>query len=350
MNEKVTFHQLADDLSNLTGGTQATTEVFIKEFFATIADALKKGENVKIKNFGTFSLSGNDDGNIVFVPDKEIAEAINMPFSCFEAVELNDDVTDELLDAAIPNESNETLKTEIETETESISNDDIDEESTEITETIKHESEKPEQESEQEEIQVIVEEQQSEIEPVPIAERTSDSHNYTHNQRKTKKTFAKWWFGFIGIIMGMVIGYFLYPIINNNTTTEIIRITKSETSPTITVDSILPTPVVTNSITNDIEKDTIVSEPKIEQSKIVYDTIGRNRFLTTMSREYFGRMEFWVYIYEENKDILRNPNRIKPGTVIVIPSSEKYGIDKNNPECIDAAKLKAMEIYAPYQK
>ncbi len=349
MNEKVTFHQLADDLSNLTGGTQATTEVFIKEFFATIADALKKGESVKIKNFGTFSLSGNDDGNIVFVPDKEIAEAINMPFSCFEAVELNDDVTDELLNSAIPNESNETPKTEIETESESISNDDIDEELTEITETIEHESENPEQEYEQEEIQVVVDEQQSEIEPVPIAERASDSYNYT-NKRKTKKTFAKWWFGFIGIITGIIIGYFLYPIINNNTPTEIIRITKSETSPSVTVDSILPTPIPTNSITSNADKDTITSEIKIEQSKIVYDTIGRNRFLTTMSREYFGRMEFWVYIYEENKDILGNPNRIKPGTVIVIPSAEKYGIDDNNPECIDAAKLKAMEIYAPYQK
>ena len=69
-----------------------------------------------------------------------------------------------------------------------------------------------------------------------------------------------------------------------------------------------------------------------------------------MARQYYGEMSFWVYIYEENKDKLNNPNQIKPGTIVNIPDAKKYGIDKNDSLCVERAKLKAIEIYAPYQK
>ena len=57
-----------------------------------------------------------------------------------------------------------------------------------------------------------------------------------------------------------------------------------------------------------------------------------------MSRKHYGRYEFWVYIYEENKDKIANPNSVSPGLVVVIPPSEKYGIDKNDEESVRKAK------------
>ena len=81
-----------------------------------------------------------------------------------------------------------------------------------------------------------------------------------------------------------------------------------------------------------------------------YDTISRSRFLTSMSRTYYGDYHFWVYIYEENKDFLENPNAIPPGTVVVIPPAEKYGINKNDPESLKAAIDKAAEIMKPYER
>ena len=75
-----------------------------------------------------------------------------------------------------------------------------------------------------------------------------------------------------------------------------------------------------------------------------YDTVTRSRYLTTMSREYYGDFRFWVYIYEENKSKIKDPNAIAPGTAVVIPPAEKYGLDKDSKESIDRARAKAVAI------
>ena len=63
-----------------------------------------------------------------------------------------------------------------------------------------------------------------------------------------------------------------------------------------------------------------------------------------MSRKYYGRYEFWVYIYEENKSKIKNPNSVSPGLVVVIPPAEKYGINKDDPESVRKAKELAEKI------
>jgi|GEM_PF-1950122 Outer membrane protein and related peptidoglycan-associated (lipo)proteins len=60
--------------------------------------------------------------------------------------------------------------------------------------------------------------------------------------------------------------------------------------------------------------------------------------LTLLALKYYGDKIFWVYIYEYNKKKIRNPNSVPVGTVLDIPSKEKYGIDSSNPESIAKAK------------
>ena len=97
-----------------------------------------------------------------------------------------------------------------------------------------------------------------------------------------------------------------------------------------------------------LASDTIEVLPVYEN--IAVDTVKRTRFLTTMARQYYNQMLYWVYIYEENKDKLGNPNVIKPGTTVVIPDIRKYLKNDTDSVNIEQAKLKAVEIYAPYQK
>ncbi len=89
-------------------------------------------------------------------------------------------------------------------------------------------------------------------------------------------------------------------------------------------------------------------ENVVEKPTAVTDTVTRNRYLTTMARQYYGDYRFWVYIYEENADHLQNPNRIKPGTPIVIPPASKYGIDSNDPESVAKAEKRIAEISKKY--
>lgn len=87
------------------------------------------------------------------------------------------------------------------------------------------------------------------------------------------------------------------------------------------------------------------SEPaKSTIVKQVTDTVTGSYFLTRMARRHYGNGHFWVYIYEENKGKISNPNNVRPGTVVVIPDAKKYGIDKDNPQSVEAAKRKEGEI------
>ena len=82
---------------------------------------------------------------------------------------------------------------------------------------------------------------------------------------------------------------------------------------------------------------------------IVYDQISTTRYLTTMAKDHYGNFNLWPYIYIENQSFLGHPDRIKPGTKVVIPPLSKYGVDPNNPEDIAKAKKKGVEIYSRYK-
>lgn len=81
---------------------------------------------------------------------------------------------------------------------------------------------------------------------------------------------------------------------------------------------------------------------------IAYDKVTTTRYLTTMAREYYGNHEFWPYIYEENKAKLGDPNRTIPGTMVIVPSLRKYGVNPKNPADIEKAKIMGREILDRY--
>lgn len=60
--------------------------------------------------------------------------------------------------------------------------------------------------------------------------------------------------------------------------------------------------------------------------------------LTWISLKQYGHKDYWVYIYEANRDIVKNPNSIKIGTKLRIPKLADELIDANNPETIEYAR------------
>lgn len=67
-----------------------------------------------------------------------------------------------------------------------------------------------------------------------------------------------------------------------------------------------------------------------------------------MARKHYGSKVFWVYIYEENKSKIKNPNRVNVGTVVTIPPASKYGIDAKDPTSVAAANKKAGQILSKF--
>lgn len=57
-----------------------------------------------------------------------------------------------------------------------------------------------------------------------------------------------------------------------------------------------------------------------------------------LALKYYGSKEFWGYIYEANKSLFPNPNRLLKGVSVVIPDAKSLEIDANNPASIEKAR------------
>lgn len=356
MNDIITIKKLAEEIASMTGTDIATAESFLNEFFATVEDALAAGESVKIKGIGSFNRGDSADEPVVFTPEKEFIESVNTPFEMFSAVDIDDSISDE--DLAADEDANESVDEDIEEDVEEeiiVEATDNDEETTEVDET--------------DEVNEITEAaDDAEVADSSESSDKSESHNdYDSNDSSDsyetpddtpgKKPFI------YGLIIGLVVGfacgwisssYFTKKDTSGNgiidTATEAINSDKA------LADTIAALTQTADSITTDTiaaVSETVAVEEVIPTERpmaIVTDTIRPNHFLTTMARLYYGKMDYWAFIYEANADKLGHPNRIKPGTIVVIPSIDEIRRGESDAETLQRAKKLGKEIYARFDR
>jgi len=78
--------------------------------------------------------------------------------------------------------------------------------------------------------------------------------------------------------------------------------------------------------------------PRVYKDFIASERITPGNRLTIISKRYYGSKDFWVYIYEANKERISNPDNIAIGTFIRIPKLDQRLIDVSNPRCLEKAK------------
>ena len=360
MNDIITIKKLAEEIASMTGTDIATAESFLNEFFATVEDALAAGESVKIKGIGSFSRGDSADEPVVFTPEKEFIESVNTPFEMFSAVDIDDSISDE--DLANNEDANEDVEEDVE---EDIEEDIIveatadEEETTEIDETdeVDEITEANDDAEAADNSDNSDDSDLSDDSDTPDSNDSSDSYE-TPDDTPGKKPFI------YGLIIGLVVGfacgwisssYFSKKDTSDNsiidTATEAINSDKalagSIAALTQTADSITTDTIAAVIETVAVEE---VIPAEIRPKAIVTDTIRPNRFLTTMARLYYGKMDYWAFIYEANADKLGHPNRIKPGTVVVIPSIDEIRRGESDAETLQRAKKLGKEIYARFDR
>ena len=82
----------------------------------------------------------------------------------------------------------------------------------------------------------------------------------------------------------------------------------------------------------------LFDNPRIYSEIIATETIRSGNRLTIMAKKYYGLKDFWVYIYEANREKINDPDKIPTGTIINIPKLDPRLIDKNNQRCVNKAK------------
>lgn len=369
--------QLIDSLIATGIADSATIRNFIQEFTAIIEGTLARGESVSVKGIGTFhAVEVADELYIEFAPDATLAETVNAPFSIFEPVELPDNLTDADMETAemacnetepasrpcpppIPPRREAAAPEPAATSPVSepapdpIMGAPVQPEHAEPehkTAAPGSDNNEPEQAPHNtlptKEIEKIIEHERV------VEVRDHSSHHTLHIVIAS----------LLSLVAGLAIGYFannrlnLSHIKNVNIEAEgvnVISKTEAKEGKSATADSLAS---VAAGHSDSIPADTVspgqgptAVEPEAKtvetpRAAIVTDTVKANRYLTTMARRHYGKKIFWVYIYEENKNIIDDPDHIAPNTVVVIPPAEKYGIKAGDKESEADAMRRAQAI------
>ncbi|MBQ9554672.1 MAG: HU family DNA-binding protein [Muribaculaceae bacterium] len=413
MYSKITLVELVDLIAESTSTSKRVCELFVRELFATVSQALIDGEKVKIKGIGTFAITRVKSrksvnvaqggaieiagyNRLTFTPDKALAQAVNHAFAQFETITIDDALTDEKLaeiDKTYPslfNEEGERIETPVE---ESSSGEDqssvaspAEEPAIISVEETVHGSSEPtleapsetaapevteepvtdQPESTHDEVSIddvglkaleafgvpvhAVSPSETQHKPMtvenntePEPESTAVTHDdaqpaapdqeepddgffrpaprnaYTPTQeqisrQKSRKNLRWLW----GVLAALAVGLVIWLIASLGGKTD------KDGDSSLAVAS-----------------DSIVAEA---EPAVITDTVTSQIVLSTLSDKYYDSPWFWVYIYEENKALISNPDNVPPGTVVVIPPAEKYGIDAKDPKSLKKAQYKSWEI------
>ena len=409
MNSRLTIQDLAGLLAERTGKDRNSAEQFLREFIAIVSQGVFTDKVAKIKGLGSFkivlvekreSIHVNTGERFLipahykfsFLPDKELRELVNKPFSFFETTELNEDVDFTDLDVSNTVEDKEAEDESVEEilqESEEViaetpeplqSADDVC-----VSEELP-EVEQPVEEPAENEPEEVIEESIVPDESSPaendIPEQTEPETSSDQLEKETKqepsvanypgmdgfqiedeKPTASPWIKIlvsVGVVAIVAIaGIFLYLnrslFLGADTSGSTVLTGMSLPGTAVVPEDTtrVEEPEVTEAEPETVEeKDTVsvesvasVVEPAAQTPKILAKVkIEPGSRLTLISLEYYGSKIFWVYLYEYNKSVIKDPNNVPVGTEIQVPAPELYGIDKHSRASVEKAAARQTEI------
>lgn len=400
MNNRLTLQDLAGLLAEHTGKERSDCEIFLKEFVALVTEGVFLDKLVKIKGLGTFKLIPVEQresihvntgerflipahSKLSFIPDKELREQVNKPFSFFETTEISD--PDQFTDIEVSDDPEDEIDAEEDSAEEVLSERSLISVAEEDPEPEKIDSEEEVELSELPVIETEVNlEPESDLQPV-VAEEVSEeigdlpAEIYSAPESalavekvssepdpvflEKKKSAKRHWVSIAVIFVSlMIIGnihlyqnrmlYFAEKPKNVALSKKRVSLQASEDRPEVLSDTVRVDTMAQSTLPEVKEvKPSAAETAPVEPVSLVLDrvTIERGSRLTLLSLKYYGSKLFWVYIYEHNKAKIKDPNNVPVGTVVEIPAPHLYGIDARNKQALKrAAELQTEILSATY--
>lgn len=348
-----------------------TARRFLRSLFAAIEEQLVAGESVTIKGIGTFHPSSDhlvaSGEPVLFIPDEELAAAVNAPFDMFEPVVIADGLTfEEEPEEPQAAEAAEAVVPEVpESSDEPVQSGESDESDTtdEYGFTAEAAPEAPAVEAAVEapapahRRYMFPEEEEGELPPdEPL-------------RAPVQKSNRMWIWILLIVVAGGLIGY-LFALLDSDedvygTDTEYVdevpealpdtTMSQAGTFEEVAVEELAaaaPAPVVAPAPAETPAEPAVAEpapKPAPKAEEPVYDTVTGTNYLAKMARKYYGRSSYWVFIYQANTNVLDNPDRIKPGTRVLIPPKSSFAEASDEATRKKADRLRA-ELDKKYKK
>ncbi|GAB6395379.1 MAG: HU family DNA-binding protein [Bacteroidales bacterium] len=318
MNNRLTLTEIAGALAESTGRNSKALERFLTEFISVVRDYTFADGTVQIKGLGSFKIIRVEESEsidadtakermvvpehyqLTFVPDKELQEKVNSPFSFFESVEVGKD-------AVLPIAKEEEEKAGYATKEKAI-----------VTEQ--------------------------------LINKNMETYDEENKERPSSDTLIKVLGAAVAVLI-IAIGILLYAakdcLFSSSNKIENATVNNRERSVKPPVPQALPEEEVAAEEDVVKEEEAEVKTPKPPQQLTV--RVKRGDRLNLFALKYYGNKLFWVYIYEHNKAKLDNPDIIPIGITLVIPPASQYGINANNPASVRKAAVLQTKILERYQ-
>lgn len=379
MNNRLAIQDLAGLLAEYTGKDKNSSERFLREFIAVVSEGVYTDKLVKVKGLGTFkiipvekreSIHVNTGERFVipehykfsFLPDKELRELVNKPFSFFETTELRENVDftdmDVVLDEPDIKETEDESIEEMIPEEKHLPKEEpvvFSEEGSAVPpeeDPVVFSEEEPAGQPEDEgmdTLEPVVDERSDSSGPDSPSEEVETGPDAERKKPRTKRIAVVSMFVFL--LMLFNIGLYLNRAYFFKKGKEPLRIdTVFPKGETVATEAVPDTTIVfANEDSSQTVGETTVENPEVESEAVSPKVIARVKIepgsrLTLISLKYYGSKLFWVYLYEYNRAVITDPNNVPIGTVIEVPAPEMYGIDRHDRSSIEKAAARQTEI------
>ena len=332
-NEKMTWSELRKAVAEMAGTSEQEATTFLNALVDAILVGLKEDQQVKVKGIGTFALKAMAARKSVNIATGEeftiegynkltfsaesllkenVEKRLEIPPTIEVVKELTDDplkklgeqaeeIVDILADLgqAVNTTENGKLKTE---------NGEVEP----VEETI----EEPTEETVEETVEKVVEEGK------PIAEETTQEPTC-----KPTGKCHKWVCWLIGAILLLgIIGTGVY----FRATLQQWWQCMQDCQPVMEVEEVQEGSG--SSEVQEVQEVALADQPREYVNFIGIERVGKDSRLAWIAYKYYAQKDLWVFIYEANRDIIKDPTYVLPGQHIRIPELDEKYRNLYNPE------------------
>ncbi len=106
---------------------------------------------------------------------------------------------------------------------------------------------------------------------------------------------------------------------------------------------------ITASENNDSDLYSIERDSDTNKDLPIQVQLKKGMRLALLAEQYYGNKVFWVYIYEANKDVIKNPNILPIGGVINIPERSRYSINAKDSISLEKARKLQSQLLGRFE-
>ena len=322
-NEKLTWTELRKAVAEMAGTSEQEATTFLNALVDAILVGLKEDQQVKVKGIGTFALKAmaarksvniatgeeftiEGYNKLTFSAEASLKESVEKRLEAPQTVEAVKEVTADPLKKL--GEQAEEIVDILADLGQAVSGGSVEvEEVQEVQES-----------SEVQEVQEVEEKKEEVVEPAPAKVESVSAPNV-----KTKKCNGICWIILLLLLLGIAgAGWYFRDTLQQwwqcmqdcQPTIEIVE----EVSE---VEEVL-----------EVEELTLADQPREYVNFIGIERVGQDSRLAWIAYKYYAQKDLWVFIYEANRDIIKDPTYVRPGQHIRIPELDEKYRNLYNPE------------------